>query len=51
MAIETALEELYWRWQQGELIVSPDVRVEVLRRFSRPALAKRLAKVLADAAG
>lgn len=51
VAIETALEELYRRWQQGELIVSPDVRAEVLRRFSRPALAERLAKVLADAAG
>jgi glycosyltransferase involved in cell wall biosynthesis len=49
--IEVAIEGLYRRWERGELGVSGEVRAEVLRRFSRPALAQQLAAVLADAAG
>lgn len=49
--IEAAIEGLYRRWEDGELRVSADVRAEVFRRFSRPALAQQLASVLADAAG
>lgn len=48
--IEAALEALYRRWANGELGVSADARVEVLRRFSRPVLAQQLAAVLTDAA-
>lgn len=50
-AIEAAIEGLYRRWQDGDVSVSPDVRSEALRRFSRRALAKRLADVLTNAAG
>ncbi len=49
-AIEDALERLYRRWQDGELEISPNVREETLRRFSRPALARALAGVLEAAA-
>jgi glycosyltransferase involved in cell wall biosynthesis len=49
-AIEDALERLYLRWQNGKLDISPDVRAETLRRFSRPALARALAGVLDAAA-
>ena len=49
-AIEDALERLYLRWQDGKLDISPDVRAETLRRFSRPALARALAGVLDAAA-
>jgi glycosyltransferase involved in cell wall biosynthesis len=49
--IESAIEGLYHRWERGDLDMSTDVRAEVLRRFSRPALAGQLAAVLADAAG
>lgn len=49
--IEAAIEGLYRRWEDGELRVTADVRTEVLRRFSRPALAQQLATVLSNAAG
>ena len=49
-AIEDALERLYLRWQDGKLNISPEVRRETLRRFSRPALARALAAVLEAAA-
>ena len=49
-SIEAALERLYLRWQDGKLDISPDVRSETLRRFSRPALARALAAVLESAA-
>jgi glycosyltransferase involved in cell wall biosynthesis len=50
-AIEEAIEGLYRRWNDGELGISPEVRTEALRRFSRPALARELADVLIAAAG
>jgi glycosyltransferase involved in cell wall biosynthesis len=50
-AIEQAIHALYRGWQNRELGVSPSVRTETLRRFSRPALAGELARVLHDAAG
>ena len=40
-AIEDALERLYLRWQDGKLDISPDVRGETLRRFSRPRSLER----------
>ena len=49
-AIERAIETLYRGWKHGGLEVSPDVRTEALRRFSRPALTHRLAAVLTAAA-
>jgi glycosyltransferase involved in cell wall biosynthesis len=49
--IESAIEELYRRWERGDLAVNDHVRAEVLRRFSRPALAQQLATVLSNAAG
>jgi glycosyltransferase involved in cell wall biosynthesis len=49
--IEAAIEGLYRRWMHGDLHVSTGVRAEVLRRFSRPALAEQLAAVLTKAAG
>ena len=49
-AIEEALERFYLRWQDGKLDISPDVRAETLRRFSRQALAQALAGVLDAAA-
>jgi glycosyltransferase involved in cell wall biosynthesis len=49
--IEAAIEGLYRRWEQGALSVSGDIRAEVLRRFSRPALAQQLAAVLSNTAG
>ena len=49
-AIESAIERLYRSWTDGDLGVSPDVRTETLRRFSRPALARQLASVLEAAA-
>jgi glycosyltransferase involved in cell wall biosynthesis len=49
-AIEDAIERLYRRWNEGELTISPAVRAEALRRFSRPALARELASVLSSAA-
>jgi glycosyltransferase involved in cell wall biosynthesis len=50
-AIERAIEGLYRSWNDGELAISPQVRTEALRRFSRPALARELAAVLSAAAG
>jgi glycosyltransferase involved in cell wall biosynthesis len=50
-AIEQALLELYGRWEQGRLGNLEGVRERTLERFSRPALAGRLASVLAGAAG
>jgi hypothetical protein len=48
---QPAIEQLYLRWKGGELAVSPVVRTETLRRFSRPALARERASVLDAAAG
>lgn len=48
--VERAIEQLYRRWQRGELTVSPEVREQTLRRFSRPVLARELATVLDAAA-
>jgi glycosyltransferase involved in cell wall biosynthesis len=50
VAIEAAIERVYRRWEAGDLGVSPDVRTESLRRFSRAALARRLAAELDAAA-
>lgn len=50
-AIEAAIEGLYRRWELGDLGANPGVRAEVLRRFSRRALAGQLATVLSDSAG
>ena len=49
-AIEAAIERLYRSWSDGDLGVSPNVRTETLRRFSRPGLARQLASVLEAAA-
>jgi glycosyltransferase involved in cell wall biosynthesis len=45
-SIEAAIEVLYRSWRDGDLSVAASVRTETLRRFSRPALARRLAYVL-----
>ena len=49
--IERAIEQLYRQWKSGDLAVSPEVRAETLRRYSRPALARELSTVLEAAAG
>jgi hypothetical protein len=49
-AIEEAIEGLYRTWSEGEITVGSHVRTETLRRFSRPALARQLARVLEEAA-
>ena len=48
--IEDAIERMYLSWKDGKLDISPEVRAETLRRFSRPALARALAAVLDAAA-
>jgi glycosyltransferase involved in cell wall biosynthesis len=50
-AIEAAILELLARRDRGALTVDPGVRRRVLERYSRRALAGRLAEVLAAAAG
>jgi glycosyltransferase involved in cell wall biosynthesis len=47
--IERAIEQLYRSWSGGGLEPSAEVRAEALRRFSREALARKLAGVLDDA--
>ena len=49
-AIEDAIERMYVSWKDGKLEISPEVRAETLRRFSREALARELAAVLDAAA-
>jgi glycosyltransferase involved in cell wall biosynthesis len=49
-AIERALLEIVERHRRGTLDVSPEVRARTLARYSRRALAGRLAAVLDDAA-
>jgi glycosyltransferase involved in cell wall biosynthesis len=50
-SIELAVQQLLRQWRNGGLTVDPSVRREVLRRFSRPALAAQLAGVLRAAIG
>jgi glycosyltransferase involved in cell wall biosynthesis len=49
-AIEQAILELLARKRAGTLVAQPHVRARTLERYSRRALAGRLADVLADAA-
>jgi glycosyltransferase involved in cell wall biosynthesis len=49
-AIQRAIHALYRSWEHRNLDVSPGVRIEALRRFSRQTLANELAAVLNDAA-
>lgn len=48
LAIENAILELYTSWKRGDLSVSPEVRHNVLRLYSREALTGELASVLDD---
>ena len=50
-AIEAAIIALWEDWRAGRLAVGPQVREAALERFSRRALAARLADVLDAAAG
>jgi glycosyltransferase involved in cell wall biosynthesis len=47
--IENAVASLYGRWRNGELGVNDEVRRIAVERYSRDALAARLADVLDDA--
>jgi hypothetical protein len=48
-SIERAIAQLYGRWRAGSLTVSPDVRHETLRRFSRRRLTEELVRTFEDA--
>lgn len=45
-SVTRTLREILAQWQRGEVVAHPDVRDEVLRRFSRRKLAAELAEVL-----